>query len=278
MHFFAKFAYLTDSSLLRINVVSSSIIFNALYHILFISTAFPFLGVTTKSPILASIQVFCICSVPEEIRQSLSIYILFPSISILFWYAFIILTKDGYMFLFTHSYSCVYSKNFFTSSNSKSDASALLYSGLESYPEYPFGTRPYFISLMQVSNTSLASANLLVFSKIPSKAISVSLPQSKNQGYPAISVYSAKEGLYTTKLSVAIIKFLTKLLYSSSFASLFFSFKISVLYIIELNLTISLLIKSLASISSMFCSSEHTNVTYLLSLGSISISYTPGTT
>src|SRR5699024_4259082 len=100
--------------------------------------------------------------------------------------------------------------------NNKSDASTLLYNGLLSNPEYPFGTKPYFISRTIVSNISFASLNLLVFNNNPSNAIKLSRPQSKNHGYPAIIVCKPKDGLYTTNVSEAIIKFLIKFFCSSS--------------------------------------------------------------
>ena len=67
-------------------------------------------------------------------------------------------------------------------SKSNKEASALLYKGLLSYPEYPFGTRPYFMSLINVNNTSFAISNLLVFNNKPSNEIKLSLPQSRNHG------------------------------------------------------------------------------------------------
>ena len=73
-------------------------------------------------------------------------------------------------------------------SNNNNDASTLLYNGLLSYPEYPFGTRPNFTSLIYVFKTSFAILNLFGINNVPSKDIKESLPQSKNQGYPAIRV------------------------------------------------------------------------------------------
>ena len=58
-----------------------------------------------------------------------------------------------------------------------------------------FGTNPNLISLMHVNKTSLASLYLFVFNSTPSKAIKVSLPQSRNQWYPASTVYNANDGL-----------------------------------------------------------------------------------
>ena len=106
---------------------------------------------------------------------------------------------------FTNLISFVYCKYLYTASNNNSDASLLLYKGLKSNPEYPFGTNPNFISLIRVKSTSFATSYLFVISKSPSKDISESLAQSKNHGYPAITVCNLKVGLYTTKLSVATI-------------------------------------------------------------------------
>ena len=61
------------------------------------------------------------------------------------------------------------------------------------------------MSLIHVNKTSFAILNLLGINSSPSNAIKVSLPQSKNHGYPAITVYKANDGLYTIKLSDAII-------------------------------------------------------------------------
>ena len=155
-------------------------------------------------------------------------------------------------------------------SKSNKEASALLYKGLLSYPEYPFGTRPYFISLINVSNTSLAILNLLVFNNKPSNDIRLSLPQSKNHGQPAIIVCSPNDGLYAIKLSVVIIKS-----YINSLSSVFsvISFVSST---IAFNLFSSFCISSSTLISSIFSSNENINETFFSSFGSISISYLPG--
>ena len=89
-------------------------------------------------------------------------------------------------------------------SNNNNDASTLLYKGLLSNPEYPFGTRPYLIFFFFFYKTSFAISNRFGIKSSPSKEINASLPQSKNHGYPAIKVCKLKEGLYTKKLSVAI--------------------------------------------------------------------------
>ena len=62
------------------------------------------------------------------------------------------------------------------------------------------------MSFVNVFSTLLASSNLFVTSKIPSKAINVSLPQSKNQGNPAIIDFDTNFGLSITKESLVIIK------------------------------------------------------------------------
>ena len=64
------------------------------------------------------------------------------------------------------------------------------------------------MSFVNVNNTFLATSNLLFFNTVPSKEINVSLPQSKNQGYPAIRV--SRFFLDSIKLSVAIIYFFIK--------------------------------------------------------------------
>ena len=68
------------------------------------------------------------------------------------------------------------------------------------------GTSPNLISLVKVNKISFAISYLLVFKVSPSNAISASLPQSKNQWYPAIIVCSLVNSLYTTKASVAFTK------------------------------------------------------------------------
>ena len=72
--------------------------------------------------------------------------------------------------------------------------------------EYPLGTKPNLISLVNVNKISFAILYLLVRNVIPSKAIRASLPQSKNQWYPAITVCSLVNSLYTIKVSVSFTK------------------------------------------------------------------------
>ena len=90
----------------------------------------------------------------------------------------------------------------------KRDASTLLYKGLLSYSEKPFGTSPSFIFVENVFNTSFAISNFLEIRSSPSNEINESLAQSKNHGYPAIIVCNLFESLKTIKLSLAIIYFL----------------------------------------------------------------------
>lgn len=89
-----------------------------------------------------------------------------------------------------------------------------------------FGTSPHFISFVSVINISLAISYFLVINSKPSKDISESLPQSKNQGYPAIIVCRLDFLLYTIKLSIAIKKSLVHFLFSNSspchFCNIFF--------------------------------------------------------
>ena len=137
-----------------------------------------------------------------------------------------------------------------------------------SYPEYPFGTSPYFMSLIFVSNTSFAISYLFVINNNPSKEIRLSLPQSRNHGYPAIIVWRLNDGLFTMKLSDAIVNF-------SSF--IFLSWSIFVSYITSLSLMTSLFITFIPSISSIFSSNEHTKVMSFSSFAPMFMLYTPGT-
>ena len=158
---------------------------------------------------------------------------------------------------------------FFTCSNNNNELSTLLYNGLLSKPEYPFGTNPYFTSLIIVCRTSFAILNLFGINNKPSKDINVSLPQSKNHGYPAIIVCKPKLGLLTIKLSDATTKVLTK------FSSYPFSIKPEFL-ICFFSLAFSFFIICFPSISSIFSSNEHTKVISFCSFGAISISNLPG--
>ena len=62
------------------------------------------------------------------------------------------------------------------------------------------------MSLIFVNKTSFANSYLFVNNSKPSNEINESLPQSRNHGYPAITVCNPKDGLFTIKLSVANIK------------------------------------------------------------------------
>ena len=107
----------------------------------------------------------------------------------------------------------------------------------------------------------------------------LSLPQSKNHGYPAISVCSPKLGLFTTKLSVAITRFFINSSFCNSFFVFLSLFSIkSVFSIILSNLCISFFIKFLTFFSSIFSYSEHLNEISFSSFAFISISYLPGIT
>ena len=84
--------------------------------------------------------------------------------------------------LFTKSKSAVYFIYLLSCSNNNNEASALLYNGLLVSSAKPFGTNPHFILFVNVCKTSFAISNLFGINNSPSKAISESLPQSKNQG------------------------------------------------------------------------------------------------
>ena len=62
------------------------------------------------------------------------------------------------------------------------------------------------MSLIFVNKTSFANSYLFVNSSKPSNEINESLPQSRNHGYPAITVCNPNDGLFTIKLSVANIR------------------------------------------------------------------------
>ena len=98
-------------------------------------------------------------------------------------------------------------------------------------------------------------SNFFVFNNNPSNEIKVSLPQSKNHGYPAIMVCNLKLGLHTIKLSIA-----TKNSFNNSslfFCALVFEEFLSIKSAFSISfscLLISFSIKSLTSISSIFSS------------------------
>ena len=135
------------------------------------------------------------------------------------------------------------------------------------------------MSLIIVFNTSFAISYLLVFSSKPSNDIKLSLPQSKNHGYPAIIVCSLNDGLYAINVSADITKFFISscLFSSSSVLSCFSEKSISVFSKIFDILCFSFIINFFTSNSSMFSSNEHTNEISFSSFGFISISYLPTT-
>ena len=113
----------------------------------------------------------------------------------------------------------MYFKYFPVAAINSNDASALLNNGISSYSLNPFGTIPLRTDLAYVNSTSSASFIRFDINSIPSNAINESLPQSRNHGYPAITVDSPVDSLFTMKLSDAIMYFLTKFLYACCFDS-----------------------------------------------------------
>src|SRR5690606_24649690 len=83
-------------------------------------------------------------------------------------------------------------------------ASTVLYPGSPPSSGNMLGTRPYLTYLLQAARISAASSYLPVSSVSPGSEIIVSLPQSVNQGYPAMMVFEPVERLFTIKWSALL--------------------------------------------------------------------------